>query len=396
MTGSGRRPVVLVFAAHFHPAYRAGGPVRTLRNMVAALRDEFDFRVFTRDHDLGCREPLPGVPSGEWTDVGGARVFYGSDRHRTLAAVAATIRGVAPDVVYLNSAFDPAFTIRPLLARRLGMTGRAVPWILAPRGEFAAAALRMKATKKRAFLGVARLLRLHANLVWQASSDFERDDIRRVIGAAGEVRVVPNPTAPVEPLPPDLPPPSEGVLRVCSVGRISPMKNTLFAIDVVSRLGRPVCLDLYGPLEDPGYWSACEERIASAPSGCTIAWRGEIAPDDVRRHLAGHDVMLFPSRGENFGHAIFESLAAGVPVIVSDRTPWRDLERRGSGWVRSLDDPDGFVAALVEAADRGPAARRAAAEAAHAHAAEVAGSAEVLRANRELFRAAGQGSRAGA
>ena len=110
-----------------------------------------------------------------------------------------------------------------------------------------------------------------------------------------------------------------------------------------------------------------------------------MTPDQVRATIARHDLFLLPTRGENFGHVIFESLAAGVPVLVSDRTPWRDLDARGSGWVRSLETPEAFVDVLESAAARDPATRRAAAVAAHAHALEVSRSAAVLGANRGLF-----------
>ena len=107
--------------------------------------------------------------------------------------------------------------------------------------------------------------------------------------------------------------------------------------------------------------------------------------EEVRKTLADYDLMLFPTLGENFGHVIFEALAAGVPVLVSDQTPWQDLDARGSGWVRPLETPQAFVDVLESAAARDSAARRAAAVSAHAHALEVSRSAAVLGANRGLF-----------
>lgn len=381
-----RRPVVLVFAGYYRPAFRSGGPLRTLLNMVDQLGDEVDFRIFTRNHDLGSRETLAGVPLGRWCDVDGTPVFYGSSSDRSLSAVARLIRDVGPDTVYLNSFLDPSFSILPLVVRRLGWTAPGIRWVLAPRGEFAPSALRIKATKKRAFRFVARATGLHSGLTWQASSDFERDDIRRVMGkTAADIRVATDLTERLSDVPAPPTPRPEGPLRVCLLSRISPMKNVRYAIEVVLRLRCPVEFSIHGPIEDRAYWETCQPLIGAAPAGCRIAWKGEVAPDQVRATIAQHDLFLLPTLGENFGHVIFESLAAGVPVLVSDRTPWRDLDARGSGWVRPLADPQAFVDVLESAAGRDAAAQRAAAVAAHAHALEVSRSAAVLGANRDLF-----------
>lgn len=384
MPPTSRRPIVLVFAPHYWPAFRAGGAVRTLRNMAAQLGDAIDFRIFTRDRDVGDAGPFAGVVPGRWGDVGGARVMYAGDEQRSVAAVARMIREVDPDVVYLNSFFDARFSLLPLSARRLGMTGRAVPWVIAPRGEFSKGALALKAWKKKPCVVCCRAIGLHAGVIWQASSDLERDDIRRVMGAGSRIRIAADLTEGVGPLPEERPE-HAACLKVCFLSRLSPKKNLLQAIDIVRRVRHPIRFDIYGPLEDPGYWETCQRAIAEAPPGCTIEWRGEVPHEDVRTTLAGYDMMLFPTLGENFGHVIFEALAAGVPVLVSDQTPWQDLDARGSGWVRPLGNPQSFVDVLESAATRDPVARRSAAVAAHAHALEVSRSAAVLGANRDLF-----------
>ncbi|RMG75161.1 MAG: glycosyl transferase family 1, partial [Bacteroidetes bacterium] len=58
-----------------------------------------------------------------------------------------------------------------------------------------------------------------------------------------------------------------------------------------------------------------------------------------------------PTLGENFGHAIFEGLLAGLPVLISDRTPWRGLEAREIGWDLPLEQPEAFVRAIQQAVD---------------------------------------------
>ncbi len=57
-------------------------------------------------------------------------------------------------------------------------------------------------------------------------------------------------------------------------------------------------------------------------------------------------LFFLPTHGENFGHAIAEAFAAGVPVLISDTTPWRDLRSSGVGWDLSLDEPQCFVEAI--------------------------------------------------
>lgn len=58
---------------------------------------------------------------------------------------------------------------------------------------------------------------------------------------------------------------------------------------------------------------------------------------------------MLPTKGENFGHAIFEALNLGKPVLISDQTPWRNLSAAGAGWDLPLDSQDAFVEALQEA-----------------------------------------------
>jgi glycosyltransferase involved in cell wall biosynthesis len=56
--------------------------------------------------------------------------------------------------------------------------------------------------------------------------------------------------------------------------------------------------------------------------------------------------LVLPTHGENFGHAIFEALAMGRPVIISDETPWKNLYDRQLGWDISLHQPGLFAEAI--------------------------------------------------
>jgi 1,2-diacylglycerol-3-alpha-glucose alpha-1,2-galactosyltransferase len=63
------------------------------------------------------------------------------------------------------------------------------------------------------------------------------------------------------------------------------------------------------------YDDMCRE-VAEAPANCRFI--GEIAYDEMPRHLAMADCFLFPSTQETFGLAILEAAAAGLPLVLRD------------------------------------------------------------------------------
>jgi glycosyltransferase involved in cell wall biosynthesis len=387
---TGRRPIVLVLMAHYLPGYKAGGPVRTIRNLVASLGDEFDFRIVTSDRDYGTCQPYPDVTINGWNHVEQARVFYANAAARRTCRLAATMAKVDPDIVYLNSFFSPRFSIVPLVLRRVGRGAPRAAWIVAPRGECARGAIAIKSFKKRSFVAAARIAGLHRGVIWQASSAHEAADIERELRVpCDSIHVAPNLTAPVErDLPAAAPRREPARLSVCFLARVCAMKNLLFAIETLSRCTSSVDLHVYGPVEDAAYAARCRALVPVDRSTLTVTWHDEVPHERVRSVLGAHDVFFLPTLGENFGHGIFEALAAGVPVLVSDRTPWRDLEAAGVGWALPLDDHGPFIAAIERLATMPPEARLAMRHRAHAYAARVAESEVAIDANRRLFHAA--------
>lgn len=194
-------PRILVFVDYFLPGFRAGGPIRTIANMIAHLGDTFAFRVVTRDRDLGDEVPYSSVQVDSWNVVGNTEVFYASPANDRLSGLMRLMRQTPHDLVYLNSYFSWRSAGLPLLLRWLGIVP-CRPVVLAPRGEFSPGALALKAGKKRLYIGLAGWLGLYRQVCWQASSEQEAEDIRRALGdSALRVMVAPNllpPLAPVE------------------------------------------------------------------------------------------------------------------------------------------------------------------------------------------------------
>ena len=391
----GRRPRIVVLAGHYLPGHKAGGPIRSIRNLVAALGREFDFRIVTTDRDFGDSAPYDTVAIDRWTDVGEAAVYYTPPRRR-LRTLARLLNSVDPRVVYLNSFFSQQFSIQPLVGRRLGLVAPRAGWIVAPRGELSEGALALKPTRKRAFLLGAASIGIHRGVTWQATSAAEAADIRSRCRAPDRaIRTVPNLTETVGVFerPPALDLPATP-LRVCFLSRVSPKKNLRYAIDVLRNADRPIEFHVYGPEEDEAYTASCRAAAAAAGPSLRTFWHGGVPHEEVRGILARHHLFFLPTLGENFGHAIFEALAAGVPVLLSDRTPWCDVEAAGAGWALPLAEPGAFVEVVRRVAGATTDERSAAARGTHADATDHWLRSDAVAASREmLLAAAAEGGR---
>jgi len=383
-----RKPVVLAFLHYYLPGYKSGGPIRTIANLVDTLGDEFDFRIVTSDRDATDTEPYPELlPAGQWARVGKAEVLYLPPERKGLRAITGILRDTQHDTLYLNSFFDPVFTMRPLLARRLDLAPKR-RCVIAPRGEFSPGALRLKARKKRAYLAVSRTLGLYRGLVWQASSEHEAEDIRRVMGSiAPDVRVAVDLPARADPEAiPTHPPRGEGEpLRVVFLSRISPMKNLEFAIEVLRKVQNPVTFDIYGPVREMDYWEHCQKLLAGLPPHVTASYRGGVEHDQVPSVLSRYDLFILPTRGENYGHVIYEALAVGTPVLIADTTPWRGLADSGAGWDLSLEKPEAFSERIDHMARLSPSQLSEMRARVSAFLQCYLTGSEMIEANRQLF-----------
>ncbi|MFW6009707.1 MAG: glycosyltransferase, partial [Actinomycetota bacterium] len=318
------------------------------------------------------------------------RVVYVSSRRGALRAVFAGLRGTNFDVLYLNSFFHRRFTwsalalwaLRRIRARRV---------VLAPRGEFSPGALGIHPRRKQLGIVAARVSLLHRRVEFQASNPHEERDIRAVFGSRSlVVHVAQDLTDHLvgSAATTDVPLCAESGLRVVFLSRISPKKNLDGAIRSVLHCTERVTLTIAGPAREQAYWDRCRGLMADAPPHVSIEHVGEVAPDEVVTFLAQADVTLLPSYGENFGHVVAESLMAGTPVLISDRTPWSDVEEAGAGWVRSPDDHHGFAAVLDGYASSSEEDRRAHRVAARALAEERLLSGHAEEAHRRMFRGA--------
>ena len=328
------RQRIVVSVDWFPPAFRAGGPIRSTFNLVSLLARTYDVWVISGAYDLGQDRPLD-VPLDTWKTVecgnGSIQVLHWTKSNWNIKSWTQLLVELNPDWLHLNSVFSKHFTLIPLRAARKVGNLRIV---LAPRGMLGSAALSLKPLKKRLFLSYARATGLFRNMRWHASTPMERDEVLGQFMNA-DCRVAQNIPGGVVL---EESPRNEENWDVVTVGRIHRVKNLHFGLDALlnASSSRPIKMTFIGPVEDIRYQ---EELMAMVKNQdrVEVQFLGGIAPAALAPFWKKAHYFLSSTTQENFGHSIVEAWANGCPVLISNRTPWRDLKTKGIGWDWPLD-----------------------------------------------------------
>lgn len=331
---------ILILAGYYLPGHKAGGPIRSISNLVYYLKNEFNFYIITKDRDLGDINPYDNIKVNDWNEVKGAKVYYLSTKNK-FKNMKNAINSIDYDLIYLNSFFSFLFTIYPLFLKKFEII-KNKPIIVAPRGEFSEGAIKIKNKKKKLFIKFAKIFSLYKNVLWQVSSSYEKNDIRREFKKNVETHEAINlPSAPkinnfmksTKKL---------GEIKIIFLSRISPKKNLDGALKMLDNLNGNIQFNIYGPVGDQKYWNKCKKIIANLSDNISVEYKGSIEHKKVQYEMGKHDLFLFPTFGENYGHVIIESLMSGCPVLISNSTPWKDLKKNNAGWNLELEKENKF------------------------------------------------------
>ncbi len=331
---------ILIFVDWFYPGYKAGGPIQSCKNIVDTLLGEFELYIFTSDKDIGDTESYSDVKINEWTLYNDAvKIFYATPSHCTIKNIRSAIKEIKPDTVYLNSMFSVGFTIKPLITIKRYF--KDIKIILAPRGMLHKGATQSKKNKKLFFLNGLKYSGLLKNVTFHATDSQEKEDIQSYFNnRIFLVKNIPNINlgyvkhlAKVT-----------GHVRFIFISRIHPKKNILFFIKLLKEITEfNIVFDIYGFIDDEEYWQKCQSAIHQLPPGVVVTYKGTLPNEKVFETIQDYHVFVLPTLGENFGHSIFESLSAGRPVLLSDQTPWQNLNTYKAGWDIPLSKPDDFL-----------------------------------------------------
>ena len=83
-----------------------------------------------------------------------------------------------------------------------------------------------------------------------------------------------------------------------------------------------------------GFAETVRRQYAECVTDGSASLPGPVYGPDKFRLLKSADVFVLPTRSENFGIAVLEALAAGLPVVCTKGAPWGVIAREGAGrWV---------------------------------------------------------------
>jgi glycosyltransferase involved in cell wall biosynthesis len=325
----GDLPVILIFIDWYKPAYKAGGPIVAAVNFVDQMKGRYAIFICTGSSDLGESRPLDNIKTDIWQqEEDNVQVFYGSNI-LSYKHIREQINRIAPDFIYLHSIFSLVFTLYPMLVLRYSKCK--IKIILAPRGMLRGSAIANKSIKKKLFIALFRKFLLHRSLVFHATDETERADIRSYFGHRNRVFVIPDFGA-VQSGFAGVIEKECGRLKILFLGRIHPIKNLYFLLQVLQKTRTEIGLTVAGAIEDIIYWEKCRSVIEELPGNCIVNVLNSVPYPEIWGLIQAHHLIVSPTRGENFGHAIYESLSLGRPVIISDQTPWKGLRDKQAGW----------------------------------------------------------------
>ncbi|MEA3451494.1 MAG: glycosyltransferase, partial [Bacteroidota bacterium] len=323
------KTTIAVFIDWFLPGYKAGGPITSLANMIGFLKNDFNFLIITSNTDYLEREPYPNIDSDKWINFDtNIKVYYFSKENLTRKNVEKIIKNTNFDIAYINGIYSYYFSILPLFF--LKKTDKKT--VVATRGMLSEQAFSSKSFKKKIFLYFAKFIGFYRNITFHATNIDEAKNIKQIISKNSIIKLASN-----------LPEKRDFklikrtknniLLKLVSIARISPEKNTKFALEQLQNINNcQIIFDLYGSIYDENYWKECLKIIEQLPKNISINYKGTIKKSFVNQTFSKYHFSFMPSKGENFGHSILESFMSGTPVITSSNTPWKELEQMNVGW----------------------------------------------------------------
>lgn len=311
-----------------------GGPARSIQGLVAALEG-----CGVETHLLSLK-PLdePWLAGVKHYRTAGTFSFRG-----VRSAVEKAIDEIHPDLIHVQTIWMLNLHMAVVAARR-----KHIPYVLSLRGAISEWALGQSKWRKKLALLTYQGWDLHHAAALHATSEFEAERIRAIGHGDRTIIVCPNGVN----FPSTLPPwtsRADGKFKMLFFSRIHKVKGLIDLVRAWAIVNDPKwVLEIVGN-DDDNYWPVVEAEIKRV-GVCNRILRKDFVADEKKWEIyRSADCFVLPSYSENFGIVVAEAMYAGLPVITTKATPWKELEDRPRcGWWVEVGT-DSLVKALKEA-----------------------------------------------
>lgn len=130
-----------------------------------------------------------------------------------------------------------------------------------------------------------------------------------------------------------------GKLHLVAVGTLKELKNFEYLLDVFGYLAdQEIYLDIYGDGDKTKYETAIKNK------NLKIRMMGKV--DDMSSIIQQYDLFIMPSKFEGFPLSVFEAMAAGVPLMLSNIAPLKSIVKEHALYF-DLDNPEKLAQQLI-------------------------------------------------
>ena len=321
---------IFIFNEYYHPAFKAGGPIKSLKILNERLNKEYSVKIFTSSYDLDKTKTLN--PSDKKNHV----TRFGSSFHLiNFMFINFKFRELNANL-YFNSFFNLNYTILPLIFFKLFV--KKIKIILAPRGELFESEIKKKKIKKIIYILFFKLF-LKKEIIFHVTSLDEKNAIKKIF-PTNKIELLPNlidNSIKIKDFKISI---FKKRIKFIYFSRVSVKKNLLETIKILDKSKLPIDLDIYGPIEDSEYWLKIKyayHDIKSYKNKLRVNYKGSIKYNKYKI-LNRYNFFILLSDSENFGHVIFEAIQSKCVPIIKKNSNWTQLHTLGCGLFLNKND----------------------------------------------------------
>ena len=347
---------VSIIVPSFYPAVQYGGPIYTLKDFVEEAIDQgIKIKVYTTD--IGIKGKVISNKVLSFNQDDRSKIIYYSVNKFIGKYLSLKLLSSLPQIIKKGDIIkmEDLFSIYVPITFILSLWYK-TKIICSPRGVLSKSALSKNKFLKNLYLNLI-IRPLSKNILWHATSELEKKQILSFLKNA-KVYVIPNGIRIQKSKKNEYEVNDKIILKGHSIFNMN--KKTIIGIGRYDTHKRFEIL-----VQSLNYLDPKKYNLILAGPGMpeNIKIEELIEDDNILKNvfifdnlsklqkwyfMENADLFVLPSKSENFGNVILESLYAGTPVITSDQTPWNMVDEERIGKCLTEISPKTLAYSIVD------------------------------------------------